>query len=707
MPLPSDYYERVYAGVLGKIIGVYLGRPIEGWSHDKILATLGEINYYVHEQRNVALIVTDDDITGTFTFLRALPDHGNSPALTAEQIGQTWLNYIIENRTILWWGGLGNSTEHTAYLRLKRGIPAPRSGSMELNGKVVAEQIGAQIFIDGWAMVNPGDPERAADFARRAASVSHDGEAIHGAQVVAAIEALAFVESDLSKLLDRAVRLIPADSVIFRMIADLRGFHAQEPRDWKRAFKQVLVANYGYDKFGGNCHMVPNHGVIILALLYGENSFQKSLMIANTCGWDTDCNSANVGCIMGIKLGLNGIDAGPDFRGPVADRLFLPTADGGRSISDAATEALHIVNYGRALQGQAALTPKSGARFHFELPGSLQGFALEDTPESRGSATLTNVAGHSALGRRSLQIAYTHVAPGRSARIAAATFIAPADLAMPGYALYACPILYPGQTVRAAVESCPKASGPVNCRLYYHAYGPTDELVRTDGPGVLLEPGQKGQFEWKLPGTTGGPIQNIGLEISAATHADGRLFLDYLAWEGVPELRIIAPPASNKTWLRAWVDATDVVWIGYSGANFHVLQNSGRGHLIQGTREWRDYRVETSLTPHLAEAVGLAVRVQGLNRYYAVLLGHDGQARLVSRLGTTTRELAAKPFVWELGRTYRVAVSVAGAKLKVELDGQPLLEATANEPALDGGAVALLVEEGRATFGAVTIGPVA
>ena len=41
------------------------------------------------------------------------------------------------------------------------GIEAPASGSMELNGKVVAEQIGAQIFIDGWAMIAPGDPDLA------------------------------------------------------------------------------------------------------------------------------------------------------------------------------------------------------------------------------------------------------------------------------------------------------------------------------------------------------------------------------------------------------------------------------------------------------------------------------------------------------------------------------------------------------------------
>src|ERR671911_527069 len=158
MPIPSDYVERVYAGVLGKIIGVYLGRPFEGWNYERIISELGEIYYYVNERR-----------------------------------------------TILWWGGLGNSTEHTAFLRLKDGVSAPESGSIALNSKVVAEQIGAQIFIDGWAMVVPGDPELAADLARRAASVSHDGEAIYGAQVVAAMEAQAFFESDTNKLIDTAL----------------------------------------------------------------------------------------------------------------------------------------------------------------------------------------------------------------------------------------------------------------------------------------------------------------------------------------------------------------------------------------------------------------------------------------------------------------------------------------------------------------------
>ncbi|HYJ13070.1 MAG TPA: ADP-ribosylglycohydrolase family protein, partial [Thermomicrobiales bacterium] len=154
------YLERVYAGVLGKIIGVYLGRPFEGWSHERIVEELGEIDHYVHEQFNMPLVVTDDDVAGTFSFPRALADNDFSPDLSPAQIGDGWLNYLIDRRTVLWWGGLGVSSEHTAFLRLQSDVQAPASGSEALNGKTIAEQIGAQIFIDGWAMLFPGDPER-------------------------------------------------------------------------------------------------------------------------------------------------------------------------------------------------------------------------------------------------------------------------------------------------------------------------------------------------------------------------------------------------------------------------------------------------------------------------------------------------------------------------------------------------------------------
>ena len=44
MELNKEYQEKVYSGVLGKIIGVYLGRPFEGWWYDRIIKELGHIN---------------------------------------------------------------------------------------------------------------------------------------------------------------------------------------------------------------------------------------------------------------------------------------------------------------------------------------------------------------------------------------------------------------------------------------------------------------------------------------------------------------------------------------------------------------------------------------------------------------------------------------------------------------------------------------
>jgi uncharacterized protein YcfJ len=45
MNQPMNYEERVYAGVLGKVIGVYLGRPFEGWTYERITCELGTIEY--------------------------------------------------------------------------------------------------------------------------------------------------------------------------------------------------------------------------------------------------------------------------------------------------------------------------------------------------------------------------------------------------------------------------------------------------------------------------------------------------------------------------------------------------------------------------------------------------------------------------------------------------------------------------------------
>jgi hypothetical protein len=645
---------------------------------------------------------TDDDISGTFTFLRALPDYGNRRDLTPAQIGQTWLNYIIEKRTILWWGGMGNSTEHTAYLRLKCGIPAPISGSIATNSKVVAEQIGSQIFIDGWAMVAPGDPELAADLARRAASVSHDGEAIYGAQVVAAMEALAFVEPDINKLLDCGVSLIPKDSVIYRMIHDIREWHAGE-KDWRKA-REKIAAHYGYDKYGGNCHMVPNHGLIIHSLLYGEDDLQKSLMIVNTCGWDTDCNSGNVGCLLGIKNGLAGIEAGPDWRGPVADRMYLPTADGGRAITDAVTESYHIVNVGRALADQEPIAPKNGARFHFELPGSVQGFQPEHSVEADQTVSLENVAGQSAHGQRSLALCYRHLAPGRVARVSTATFIPPDAISMPGYSLMASPTLYSGQTVVAEIATDSNNTTPVQCCLYIKVYGANDDLVLIHGPAIFVSPGTTHEFRWQIGDTGGAPIAAVGLEISAEKRADGIVYLDYLTWDGPPDVVLCRPADGGTMWRRAWVDGVDHLG-QWSSDTYRLCQDQGTGLIIQGTHDWKDYRVSAAITPHMAVRCGLGARVQGMKRYYGLLLCRDNMVQLMKALDGES-VLAEMELSWQFGTTFRLTLQVDGNRLQAWIDDRLLFDVEdSDEPLADGG-VALICEEGRMASDAVSVSPI-
>src|SRR5437762_5415940 len=49
--------------------------------------------------------------------------------------------------------------------------------------------------------------------------------------------------------------------------------------------------------------------------------------------------------------------------------LYLPTADGGRAITDAVRETHEVVSIGRALAGAPAPPPKGGARYHFNQIG--------------------------------------------------------------------------------------------------------------------------------------------------------------------------------------------------------------------------------------------------------------------------------------------------------------------------------------------------
>ncbi|GIH14040.1 ADP-ribosylglycohydrolase family protein [Rugosimonospora africana] len=665
MPITDDYTERVYAGVLGKIIAVYLGRPFEGWTHQRIAAELGDITYYVNDRRDVALknhllVVTDDDISGTFVFPRALRDAGLDP--TSREVGAAWLDYIVEDTSVLWWGGLGNSTEHTAYLRMKAGILPPDSGSIALNGTVVAEQVGAQIFVEGFALTCPGDPAAAADLAERAARVSHDGESIHAARVVAALVAGAFTEDKMDALLDTAVGLIPPDSLIARIHADVRSWAADG--DWK-ATRARIDERYGYHRYGGNCHVVPNHAIVIAALAHSGGEFNRAMTVVNTSGWDTDSNAGNVGAICGVFGGLAGLDAGrdtgTDWRGPVADRMYLPTADGGACVTDAAREALALADLGRRRYGAEPATGEAAPRFGFTLPGSVHGFAAVD-----GATDVANGGGHLAIGG-----AATVVTP---------VFIPPEARDMPIYGLVGSPALYPGQTVRARVDG--------TARLVVQAYTGDDEPRTVECPVAGT-----GELAWTVPDLGGQPVVAVGVR------TDGPAALHYLTWDGEPDVTLTRPADGGTMWRRAWVPAVhrfDERW----PEPFRIVQNHGTGMLITGAREWHDYTVTADVTPHVAAGVGLAARVQGLHRHYALELTGRDTARLLR--GDTV--LAECPYPWTFGTTYRLGITCSGDRIRAAVDGTDLFDV--RDSTFGCGGVALRVTEGRTATQRVRITPV-
>ena len=316
--------------------------------------------------------------------------------------------------------------------------------------------------------------------------------------------------------------------------------------------------------------------------------------------------------------------------------------------------------------------------------------------------TVENVAGHSTQGTRSLALRFRDLLPGRFVRVSTQTFISAEQPNPSTYTILASPTLYPGQVVSAAVSADARNGRTIDCRLCIGHYDGDDQLVHLQGPTVTLNPGAHHKLSWAIPRIDGQPIARIGVEISCSQPAMGSVYLDYLTWHGPPDVILKKPAAGGTMWIRAWVDCMQQrlawdpeIWI----------QNEGRGLLIQGTRDWIDYKVTTEITPHMVKAAGLAARVQGMQRYYALLLCNDGTARLIKMLdGQTT--MAQMDFKCHFTRGYQLSLEVEGNHIAAWIDGQPLFQATDIDHPLTSGAIGIVCEEGRGRNGLVTIEPV-
>ncbi len=302
------------------------------------------------------------------------------------------------------------------------------------------------------------------------------------------------------------------------------------------------------------------------------------------------------------------------------------------------------------------------------------------------------------------------MALGGAARAGTATFLTPEDARLPHYGLICSPTLYAGQTVHAGIVADAGNSSPVTCGLYLRTFHGEDARILHHGPQVLLEPGGETELAWTIDETGDYPIAEVGIEVRSEKCAAGTLYLDYLTWDGAPDA-VLAPPRgypgtpgrSGPGWTRAWVDATDHVWFG---AGFRMSQDRGMGLMIQGTRDWTDYEAVASICPHLARRAGLAVRVQGMQRYVALLLCDDQAVRLVQQLGGDTTVLAERPMPWAHDATFLMRMRVSGSRVQAWIDEAAVFDVGDVAAALDGGAVAVVCDVGRIDVAHVGVHPI-
>lgn len=654
MTLPPDYNERVYAGWLGKCIGVRFGAPLENWTYEDIRDNLGELTTYLREDAG-KIFKPDDDTAVPMILIHALDGLQPGKPLTPQRVAEALLNGIGDGHGTFWWGGYGVSTEHTAYMNLAAGIPAPRSGSIAQNGAALAEQIGGQIFSDIWGLVAPNDPARAADMAAAAASVTHDGEGIYGGRFIAALVSAAFSERDPRRLIETALAQIPADSEYARVVNAMCDFHATTPDDWRAAFA-YLKANFGYDRYPGVVHIIPNTGVVAIGLLYSGGDFSRAIQITNMCGWDTDCNVGNVGAVMGVAVGLDGIDQ--SWRAPMNDLLITAGVIGTRTILTIPQCADLFVRYGRQLANAAQ--DDAPVRYHFRYPGSTSNFEAKGTlarPIHQRQAVVD--------GRPVLQTAVRKLNKKGEVRAFTRTYYRPKELSGNYYGACFTPLVFPGQQVTTTIYIPPDAPESLTAALYVYD---DNHGVSHQATGTPLVPGQWQTLDYTIPPLTDACLSQVGVVVRnlGEVWETGSFCIESLAWQGAPEFTTtFAKERAETGGISQWTRVR-----GYWRIEDGAYHGSGVGlcETYTGDLQWTAYTVEADVTPLMGEHHLVMARVQGASHGYAFGLAPGGRLAVYHK-DTTPVLVTETPFAWRHGERYTLRVVADGDVLTCSVTG--------------------------------------
>ncbi len=271
--IASDAYrDRVEACWKGKAIAGGIGAPYEGVP-EKL--SLTENDVYVQPGPN-------DDLELQVLWLYYAEKH--RLALDAEKLSDAWLNHVK----------YGMDEYGVAIWNLRKGHKPPYTGVVNnwfVNG------MGAAIRSEIWACLFPNDPQVAGYYAEQDATVDHHGDGVWAEIFLASSESLAFTNS-IRNALEQGLNYISKSSQIHHIVTTvLDMYDSNLPPDKLRS---AIMRKHETHNFS-DCIM--GVGFIVASLLYGEEDFMSTVLMAVNFGMDTDCTAATCGAFLGIAHG--------------------------------------------------------------------------------------------------------------------------------------------------------------------------------------------------------------------------------------------------------------------------------------------------------------------------------------------------------------------------------------------------------------------
>ena len=198
-----------------------------------------------------------------------------------------------------------------ARYNILQGIMPPESGHWKNNAH--ADDIDFQIEADYAGIMAPGMVNTAVQYTDEIGHIMNYGDGWYGGVYVAAMYALAFIHDDIPFIVREALKTVPAESKYYKCMADVIRWWEQYPDNWHITWA-LANEKYGYDigcpsglNSAFNIDAVINSAYIIIGLLYGGGDFFRTIDISTRCGYDSDCNPASAGGILGTILGFSGI----------------------------------------------------------------------------------------------------------------------------------------------------------------------------------------------------------------------------------------------------------------------------------------------------------------------------------------------------------------------------------------------------------------